>query len=107
MKKAIFLSILACIMALSLPACVSTSTRESTGEYIDSSTTTTRVKAALIDKLGLSSVTGIEVTTFKGVVQLSGFVNSQHDAQLAVQTAKNVRGVIAIENSLIVKPRLR
>lgn len=100
--------IAACVIGLSIfsmTACVSTNTSESTGQYIDSAATTTKVKAALVNALGVASVTNIEVSTFKGVVQLSGFVNNQSMIAQAVSTARTVAGVVAVENSLIVKPQ--
>jgi osmotically-inducible protein OsmY len=99
-----------CVLGLFLfgvAGCVSTTNRESTGEYIDSAATTTKVKAALVNNLGIASVSNIEVTTYKGVVQLSGFVNNQNAIARAISAAKTVPGVVAVENSLLVKGQLR
>ncbi len=93
-------------MVMGISACVSGPTNESTGEYIDSASTTTKVKAALVRELGLSSVTKIEVSTYKGVVQLSGFVNNPQSVARAVAVTKQVEGVRAVENSLIIKRNL-
>lgn len=95
------------LSVLSLSACIGTSTQESTGQYIDSAATTTKVKAALVNQMGLSSVTNIEVSTFKDVVQLSGFVNNPQDIAKAISITKSVPGVVAVENSLIVKSQLQ
>lgn len=94
-------------IVLGLVSCVSGPSNESTGEYIDSASTTAKVKAELVKELGLSSVTKIEVSTYKGVVQLSGFVNNSQDITRAVVAVKHVVGVRAVENSLLVKSSLK
>ena len=83
-------------------ACASTSKQESTGEYVDDSVITTKVKSLLAGDDFLKSFQ-ISVETYKGVVQLSGFVDSQRTADKAVQIARNVRGVKSVKNDLIVK----
>ena len=83
-------------------ACASTPTRESTGEYVDDSVITTKVKALLAEDDFLKSFK-ISVETFKGVVQLSGFVNSQQAVDKAGQIARSVKGVSSVKNNLIVK----
>ena len=83
-------------------ACASTSTHESTGEYVDDSVITTKVKALLAEDDFLKSFQ-ISVETFKGRVQLSGFVNSQDAVNKAVQIARGVGGVRSVKNNLIVK----
>jgi osmotically-inducible protein OsmY len=95
-------------LCLALPVvwagCASTPTRESTGEYVDDSVLTGKVKAALgADKT--LSLFQISVETYKGVVQLSGFVNSQAVADRAVAVAQGVGGVREVKNSLVVKPQ--
>jgi len=82
--------------------CASTKTSESTGEFIDDSAITANVKAELLaDKTtpGMS----IQVETFKGRVQLSGFVNTQDQAKRAEQVAAGVKGVKAVTNNIEVK----
>ncbi|MBE0618387.1 MAG: BON domain-containing protein [Proteobacteria bacterium] len=101
-------SALCIALCLSVPAlwvgCASTSTRESTGEYIDDSAITAKVKTQLgADKM--LSLFQINVETYKGVVQLSGFVNGQEAAEHAVGIARQVNGVTEVKNSLIVKPQ--
>ena len=86
-------------------ACASTSTRESAGGYIDDSAITAKVKAAVIAAPGLSSLE-TKVETYKGVVQLSGFVNSQQDATRAGEIAKEVPGVKSVQNNLIVRTKV-
>ncbi|MDO8262707.1 MAG: BON domain-containing protein [Gallionella sp.] len=79
--------------------CASTPTQESTGEYVDDSVITTRVKAAIFHEPTLKSAE-INVETFKGVVQLSGFVNSQSDINKAVEIAGGVKGVTSVKNDM-------
>ncbi|MFL9913291.1 BON domain-containing protein [Paraburkholderia sp. RL17-337-BIB-A] len=82
--------------------CASTSTHEATGEYVDDSVTTTKVKAAVLNEPSLKSAE-INVETFKGVVQLSGFVRSEADINRAVQVARGVAGVKSVKNSMQLK----
>jgi osmotically-inducible protein OsmY len=83
-------------------ACASTRTQESTGEYVDDSVITTKVKAELAGDDFFKSFE-ISVETFKGIVQLSGFVNSQQAADKAGQIARSVQGVKSVKNNLNVK----
>jgi osmotically-inducible protein OsmY len=76
--------------------------KESTGEYVDNTVITTKVKAALLEEPGLKSFQ-IGVKTFKDTVQLSGFVDSHQAAALAERVAKGVAGVTSVRNDLIVK----
>ena len=82
--------------------CAGSSTRESTGEYIDNSVLTSKVKAAIFNDPMLK-VLQINVETFKGVVQLSGFVDSPEVAARAVEVARSVVGVKAVKNNMSVK----
>ncbi len=90
------------ILFLSLMACHATPTRESTGEYIDDSAITTKVKTALLADKEVSSGS-ISVETFKGAVQLSGFVANQAQVIHAGEVARQVDGVKAVHNNLIIK----
>jgi len=83
-------------------ACASTRTHESTGEYVDDSVITTKVKALLAEDDFLKSFQ-ISVETYKGIVQLSGFVNSQKAVDKAGQIARSVKGVKSVKNDLNVK----
>ena len=83
-------------------ACASTSKQESAGEYVDDSVITTKVKSLLAADDFLKSFQ-ISVETYKGIVQLSGFVNSQQAVDKAVQIARSVKGVTSVRNDLIVK----
>lgn len=85
-----------------LVACASTSKREGTGEYIDDSVITTRVKAAILAEDSLK-VAEINVETFKGVVQLSGFVSNMDAQYKAVKVAKDVAGVKSVKNDMRIK----
>ena len=82
--------------------CASTPTRESTGEYIDDSTITTKVKAAIFNDPSLK-VFQINVETFKGEVQLTGSVDSDQIVNKAGEVARDVGGVKSVKNDLIVK----
>jgi osmotically-inducible protein OsmY len=85
-----------------LSACASTPTRESTGEYVDDSVITTKVKTLLASDDFLKSFQ-IGVESYKGVVQLSGFVNTQKAVDKAVEITRSVNGVKSIKNDLVVK----
>jgi osmotically-inducible protein OsmY len=90
------------MLMVSFAACASTRTQESAGEYVDDSVITTKVKSLLAADDFLKSFQ-ISVETFKGTVQLSGFVNSQKAVDKAVEIARSVKGVQAVKNDLIVK----
>jgi hyperosmotically inducible protein len=82
--------------------CASTSKQASTGEYVDDSVITTKVKSRLAGDDFLKSFK-ISVETYKGAVQLSGFVNTQEAVENAGQIARSVKGVQSVKNDLIVK----
>jgi osmotically-inducible protein OsmY len=90
------------ILLVSLLGCASTAKQEGTGEYVDDSVITTKVKAEIFQDNSLKS-SEINVETFKGVVQLSGFVNSQADINRAVEVAGSVKGVTSVKNDMRVK----
>ncbi|MEJ2201581.1 MAG: BON domain-containing protein [Desulfuromonadaceae bacterium] len=97
------LKILVCIGLLTaFMGCAATQKKESTGQYIDNSIITTKVKAAIFDEPTLKTLQ-INVETFKGEVQLSGFVDSTQSAQKAAEIARSVEGVVSVKNDLIVK----
>lgn len=85
-----------------LTACASSTTAESTGEFLDSSLITTKIKARLIDD-ALTSGFSIKVNTYKGLVQLSGFVNTDKEKTRAMELALAVEGVREVKNDLIIK----
>lgn len=98
MKQLKYFSLFFIVLA-TLVGCGSTPTREGTGEYVDDSVITTKVKAAIFNEPTLKSAE-INVETFKGVVQLSGFVNSHADIDKAVAIARGVKGVQSVKNDM-------
>lgn len=90
------------VTLISVVGCASTAKQEGTGEYIDDSVITTKVKAAILDEPTLK-VFEINVETFKGVVQLSGFVSSQAAVGKAADVARTVRGVKSVKNDIRLK----
>jgi osmotically-inducible protein OsmY len=87
---------------VTVAGCASTETQSGTGEYIDDTVITTKVKAAILNDPALK-VSEINVETFKGVVQLSGFVSSQADINRAVAVTREVGGVKSVKNDMRVK----
>ena len=90
------------VLVASALGCASTSKTEGTGEYIDDTVITTKVKAAIFEEPTLKS-TEINVETFKGVVQLSGFVSTRDAETKAVAVAGTVKGVKSVKNDMRVK----
>lgn len=102
-KRHRIMSILICIGLIAVfLGCASTPKREGTGEYVDDSVITTKVKAAIFNESSLK-VLQINVETFKGEVQLSGFVDSSQSVRRAGEVARSVQGVKSVKNDLIVK----
>jgi len=102
-KRYRILSFLVCMtLVTAFLGCASTPTRESSGQYIDDSVITTKVKAAIFDDPSLK-VFQINVKTFKGAVQLSGFVDSAQSINKAGEVARSVEGVKSVKNDLIAK----
>ena len=91
---------------LTLGGCAGTNTRQSTGEYFDDALIANRVRTALLYERGVTS-TKIDVETFRGVVLLSGFVDSHDIAAKAVNATKHVSGVKAVENHLVVRSDIK
>jgi BON domain len=90
------------LIAIFAAACAATPTRESTGGYVDDSTITAKIKSDLLQDNKLSAA-DIHVKTYKGVVELSGFVNGKSEIVEASQVAGQVSGVTSVHNNLIVK----
>jgi osmotically-inducible protein OsmY len=90
------------VVLVSFLGCASTPKQEGTGEYVDDSVITTKVKAAILKEPGLK-VAEINVETFKGVVQLSGFVSSAADESKAVEVARSVAGVKSVKDDMRIK----
>lgn len=103
MKQSKFFSALSLIVLLTFfLGCASTTKKEGTGEYVDDTVITTKVKAAILDTPSLK-MNEINVETFKGVVQLSGFVNSKADINQAIEVARKVKGVTSVKNDMRLK----
>jgi len=90
------------VLLVSFMGCASTPQKEGTGEYVDDTVITTKVKAAIFNEPTLKSAE-INVETFKGVVQMSGFVRSQADIDKAASLARNVKGVNSVKNNMRLK----
>lgn len=90
------------IALVSVVGCASTSQSQGTGEYIDDAVITTKVKAALFDD-PVTKAHQIQVETYNSVVQLSGFVSSQNEANRAVELARGVNGVKSVKNDMRLK----
>lgn len=99
-KKMMVMSITG--LLISLTACAASETKESTGQYVDNSVLTAKVKTAIFNEPTLKS-SEISVETFKGEVQLSGFVSSIDQTKKAVEIAKTVPGVTSVKNDMRVK----
>lgn len=90
------------LLAATISGCATTPTSEGTGEYFDSATITTKVKSAYASDPVVSALR-VHVTTYKGVVQLSGFVSSAVEKQKAETIARSVAGVKDVKNGIVVK----
>ena len=103
MKQMKLVSVLfAAIAMTAMVGCASTAKQESTGQYIEDTAITAKVKTAIFNDASLKSKE-INVETFKGRVQLSGFVADANDISRAVAVAKGVNGVTAVKNDMRVK----
>ena len=92
----------AVIGTTTLGACAGSPTKESVGERVDDSVITSKIKAKFVDDK-LVSARAISVETFKGVVQLSGFANSQMEINRAAEIARGVTGVVSVKNDIRLK----
>ncbi len=97
-----YAAVFAALLLVSAVGCAPSSTREGTGEYVDDAVITTKVKAAIFNDSSLKS-TDINVETFKGTVQLSGFVKSDTERVHAATVARRVAGVTAVRNDIHLK----
>lgn len=89
-------------LLVGLSGCAGSSTQESTGEYLDDSAITAKVKSAFVSDKEVSAL-DIRAVTYKGVVQLSGFASSQQEIDRAVELARNVPGVKSVKNDIRLK----
>lgn len=101
--KHIFGLIFSAVVLVGAVGCASTRTQESAGEYADDAALTTKVKAALVKESAVKSA-DVNVETYRGVVQLSGFVDSAEMAEKAVAAAQKVHGVKSVRNDMRLKP---
>lgn len=102
MQRIIARTTLLVAVLTALTACSGTPARESTGEYLDDSLITTKVKTAFVEDKAVSAL-DIKVVTFKGAVQLSGFANSRQEIDRAAQLARDVKGVTSVKNDIRLK----
>ena len=96
--RSLFASLCLCVLV----ACAPTATREGTGEYVDDAVITTKVKAALAADPAVKA-TEVNVETFRGTVQLSGFVSSAAARQRAIEVARATKGVRDVKNDMAIK----
>jgi len=95
-------TLIAALMLTAVAGCASTAKQESTGQYIDDTVITTAVKAAILNEPSLK-VSEINVETFKGAVQLSGFVRSEDNIATAMNVTRGVNGVKSVKNDMRLK----
>jgi|SRR5580658_974782 osmotically-inducible protein OsmY len=95
-------TIISTILLTTVLGCASTRTHEGSGEYVDDSVITTKVKTAMLQATDVKA-SEINVETFKGIVQLSGFVSTTADMQSAIRVASAVGGVKSVSNEMQLK----
>ncbi|MBZ2206055.1 BON domain-containing protein [Massilia soli] len=93
---------LSALLIFALAGCASTDNRASTGQYIDDTMITAKVKSALVADPELKA-TEIQVDTFKGTVQLSGFVAAPEHVQMAERLVRDIAGVKSVKNDIAIK----
>src|SRR5438477_1448558 len=110
MSMRVFLVATAAATALALGGCASNSStssdsskKETAGQYVDDATVTAKVKTAIASDVGVKAASSVNVETYRGVVQLSGFADSEDQASKAVTAAKKVSGVRSVKNDIRVK----
>ena len=94
--------ILAAMLVALVAGCAGSRTQESTGEYIDDSTITTKVKTVMLKDPAVSGL-AINVETFKGTVQLSGFARTEQERARAIELAQSVAGVKSVRNDIAIR----
>jgi osmotically-inducible protein OsmY len=100
--KRVATAIFTATVAFTMVGCASSGSKESTGEYVDDAVITAKVKASIFNEPNLKA-SEINVETYKGDVQLSGFVAQPADAQRAAEVARGVKGVTSVKNDIRVK----
>lgn len=98
----LFAALFTALALTTVLGCASTAKQEGTGEYIDDTVITAKVKNAILQEPSLKSAE-INVETFKGIVQLSGFVRSQANINRAMEVARSVKGVTSVKNDMRLK----
>jgi osmotically-inducible protein OsmY len=95
-----------CLLAAvgALAGCASSPGQRATGQVVDDGSITARVKTAIARDTSIGNAMNVNVTTYRGVVQLSGFVESEEQARRAAQVAQSVNGVQTVQNDLRVNP---
>lgn len=101
-EKRTFAVFVCAVIMIAMAGCASTRTAESAGEFVDDSVITTKVKAALVGD-PVTKARQISVETFKGIVQLSGFVDTYKEKDRAGRLASEVAGVRGVKNTIQVK----
>ena len=101
-KPSVRLWLLYAAIPLALSACAGSAREESTGEIVDDSVITTKVKSAFVADKKVSAM-NVSVETFKGVVQLSGFASDAEESSKAAELARNVKGVKGVRNNIAIK----
>jgi len=94
--------------ALALGACATdnkqaSGKQETTGQYVDDATVTAKVKTAIATDVGVKAASNVNIETYRGVVQLSGFADSDDQASRAANAAKKVNGVRSVKNDIRIK----
>jgi osmotically-inducible protein OsmY len=97
-----FAAFVCAVLLAAVLGCAGTSTKEGTGEYVDDTVITTKVKTAIFNEPSLKSAE-INVETFKGTVQLTGFVSSRAAIDKAVEITRGVSGVTTVRNDMRLK----
>lgn len=100
--KRVLQTLLSAILLSAILGCAGNAQRESTGEYVDDAWITSKVKAAFVKDKTLSAPE-INVETYKGTVQLSGFVDDAEDVRHAADVASGIKGVTSVRNDIQVK----
>ena len=103
-RQSILNAVLAAIAAALLSACASSETKRSTGEFTDDAALTAKVKSAIATDVGARTAAAINIETYRGTVQLTGFVASREQAERAEAAAKKVEGVRSVKNDVRIKP---
>ncbi|HEU0260016.1 MAG TPA: BON domain-containing protein [Burkholderiales bacterium] len=103
-RQSILNAVVAAIAAALLSACASSETKRSTGEFTDDAALTAKVKSAIATDVGARTAGAINIETYRGVVQLTGFVSAPEQAQRAEAAAKKVEGVRSVKNDVRIKP---